>query len=106
MKVGVFEKDLPIKLQCVCKEAGVYNLYVPGSLNLAMVKYILQNPPENVKYITIYDIEGKDRWKNMIEHVGKELSDIKWYRFEKDEDGKDFVHYVVDLQDQMPEEYR
>jgi hypothetical protein len=105
MKVGVFEKDLPIKLQCVCKEAGVYNLYVPGSLNVSAVKYLLQNPPENVKYLTIYDIEGKDRWKNMIEHIGKELN-IKWYRFEKDENGEDFVHYIVDLFDQMPEEFR
>ena len=52
MKVGCFSKELPIKLQCICKEKGVYNLYVPGSLNLAMVKYMLQNPPENVKYIT------------------------------------------------------
>lgn len=38
----------------------------------------------------------------MIEKMGKEL-DIKWYRFEE-KDG--FVHYIIDLFDEMPEEYR
>lgn len=101
MKVGCFTKGLPIKLECIDKEQGIYNLYIPGSLNVTAVKYILQNPPEGVKYYTIYDVQGKDRWKNMIEHIGKELN-IKWYRFEQD----DFVHYIVDLKDEMPEEYR
>ena len=102
MKVGCLTKDLPMELQCIDKDKGVFNLYVPGALNLNAIKAMLRNPPENVKYITIYDSEGKDRWRNMIEHVGKEFNDIKYYRFEKD----DFVHYIIDLEDQMPEEYR
>ena len=102
MKVGCYSKSLPIRLECVCKEKGVYNIYIPGSLNIKLIKYILTNPPKNARFYTVYDSEGKDRWRSMIEKVGKEL-DIKWYRFEE-EDG--FVHYIIDLFDEMPEEYR
>ena len=102
MKVGVFEKNLPIRLECICKEKGVYNIYIPGSLNIKLIKYILKNPPENAKFYTVFDSEGKDRWHNMIERICKEL-DIKWYRFEE-KDG--FVHYIIDLFDEMPEECR
>ena len=101
MKVGCFEKNLPVKLECISKEQGIYNLYIPGSLNVRAIKYILTNPPENANYYTIYDAKGEDRWKGMIEHIGKELG-IRWYRFDRD----GFVHYIVDLKDQMPEEYR
>ena len=99
MKVGVLTKSLPMQLECIDKEQGVFNLYVPGSLNINAIKAIMKNPPEDCNYITIYDAEGKDRWKHMIERMGKEL-DIKWYRFEK-KDG--FVHYVVDLKNQLKE---
>lgn len=102
MKVGVFEKNLPIRLQCLCKENGVYNIYVPGNLNIKLIKYILKNPPKNARFYTVFDSEGKDRWRFMIEKICKEL-DIKWYRF-VEEDG--FVHYIIDLFDGMPEEYR
>ena len=102
MKVGVLEKNLPIRLQCLCKENGVYNIYVPGNLNIKLIKYILKNPPKNAKFYTVFDSEGKDRWRFMIEKICKEL-DIKWYRF-VEEDG--FVHYIIDLFDGMPEEYR
>lgn len=102
MKVGVLEKNLPIRLECICKEKGVYNLYIPGSLNINLIKYVLKNPPKNAKFYTVFDSEGKDRWHSMIEKIGKEL-DIKWYRFEE-KDG--FVHYIIDLFDEMPEEYR
>lgn len=102
MKVGVLEKNLPIRLECICKEKGVYNLYIPGSLNIELIKYVLKNPPKNAKFYTVFDSEGKDRWHSMIEKIGKEL-DIKWYRFEE-KDG--FVHYIIDLFDEMPEEYR
>ena len=102
MKVGVLEKNLPIRLQCLCKENGVYNIYVPGNLNIKLIKYILKNPPKNARFYTVFDNEGKDRWRFMIEKIGKEL-DIKWYRFEE-KDG--FVHYIIDLFDEMPEEYR
>ena len=102
MKVGVFEKNLPIRLQCLCKENGVYNIYVPGNLNIKLIKYILKNPPKNARFYTVFDSEGKDRWRFMIEKIGKEL-DIKWYRF-VEKDG--FVHYIIDLYDEMPEEYR
>lgn len=101
MKVGCFSKNLPLRLQCVSKEDGVYNIYVPGSLNIKLIKYILKNPPKNVRYYTVFDSEGKDRWHNMIERMCREL-DIKWYRFEKD----GFVHYLIDLFDGMPDEYR
>ncbi len=101
MKVGVLEKNLPIRLQCLCKENGVYNIYVPGSLNIKLIKYILKNPPKNARFYTVFDSEGKDRWHNMIERMCREL-DIKWYRFEKN----GFVHYIIDLYDGMPEEYR
>lgn len=101
MKVGVLEKNLPVQIQCVSKKDGVYNIYVPGSLNIKLIKYILKNPPKNVRYYTVFDSEGKDRWHNMIERMCREL-DIKWYRFEKD----GFVHYIIDLFDGMPEEYR
>lgn len=103
MKVGVLEKNLPIRLQCLCKENGVYNIYVPGSLNIKLIKYILKNPPKNARFYTIFDSEGKDRWRFMIEKIGKEFVDIKWYRF-VEKDG--FVHYIIDLYDEMPEEYR
>ena len=102
MKVGVFEKNLPIRLECICKEKGVYNIYIPGSLNIKLIKYILKNPPENAKFYTVFDSEGQDRWRSMIEKIGKEL-DIKWYRFEE-KDG--FVHYIIDLFDGMPKECR
>lgn len=102
MKVGVLEKNLPIRLQCLCKENGVYNIYVPGNLNIKLIKYILKNPPKNARFYTVFDSEGKDRWRFMIEKIGKEL-DIKWYRF-VEKDG--FVHYIIDLYDEMPEEYR
>jgi hypothetical protein len=102
MKVGVFEKSLPIRLECICKEKGVYNIYIPGSLNIKLLKYVLTNPPKNARFYTVYDSEGKDRWHSMIEKMGKELG-IKWYRFEE-KDG--FVHYIIDLFDEMPEEYR
>ena len=102
MKVGCYSKNLPIRLECICKEKGVYNLYIPGSLNIKLIKYILKTPPKNAKFYTIFDSEGKDRWHSMIEKMGKEL-DIKWYRFEE-KDG--FVHYIIDLFDEMPEEYR
>ena len=102
MKVGVLEKNLPIRLQCLCKENGVYNIYVPGNLNIKLIKYILKNPPKNARFYTVFDSEGKDRWRFMIEKLCKEL-DIKWYRF-VEEDG--FVHYIIDLFDGMPEEYR
>ena len=102
MKVGVFEKNLPIRLQCLCKENGVYNIYIPGNLNIKLIKYILKNPPKNARFYTVFDSEGKDRWRFMIEKICKEL-DIKWYRF-VEEDG--FVHYIIDLFDGMPEEYR
>ena len=102
MKVGCFCKNLPVRLQCVSKEDGVYNIYIPGSLNIKLIKYILKNPPKNVRYYTVFDSEGKDRWHNMIERMCREL-DIKWYRFEE-KDG--FVHYLIDLFDGMPEEYR
>ena len=102
MKVGVLEKNLPIRLQCLCKENGVYNIYVPGNLNKKLIKYILKNPPKNARFYTVFDSEGKDRWRFMIEKLCKEL-DIKWYRF-VEEDG--FVHYIIDLFDGMPEEYR
>ena len=102
MKVGVLEKNLPIRLQCLCKENGVYNIYVPGNLNIKLIKYILTNPPKNARFYTVFDSEGKDRWRFMIEKICKEL-DIKWYRF-VEEDG--FVHYIIDLFDGMPEEYR
>ena len=102
MKVGVLEKNLPIRLECICKEKGVYNLYIPGSLNINLIKYVLKNPPKNAKFYTVFDSEGKDRWHSMIEKIGKEL-DIKWYRFEE-KDG--FVHYIIDLFDEMPGEYR
>lgn len=102
MKVGVLEKNLPIRLQCLCKENGVYNIYVPGNLNIKLIKYILKNPPKNARFYTVFDSEGKDRWRFMIEKICKEL-DIKWYRF-VEEDG--FVHYIIDLFDGMPEEYR
>ena len=102
MKVGVLEKNLPIRLQCLCKKNGVYNIYVPGSLNIKLIKYILKNPPKNARFYTVFDSEGKDRWRFMIEKICKEL-DIKWYRF-VEEDG--FVHYIIDLFDGMPEEYR
>lgn len=103
MKVGVLEKNLPIRLQCLCKENGVYNIYVPGNLNIKLIKYILKNPPKNARFYTIFDSEGKDRWRFMIEKIGKEFVDIKWYRF-VEKDG--FVHYIIDLYDEMPEEYR
>lgn len=103
MKVGVLEKNLPIRLQCICKENGVYNIYVPGNLNIKLIKYILKNPPKNARFYTIFDSEGKDRWRFMIEKIGKEFVDIKWYRF-VEKDG--FVHYIIDLYDEMPEEYR
>lgn len=103
MKVGVLEKNLPIRLQCLCKENGVYNIYVPGSLNIKLIKYILKNPPKNARFYTVFDSEGKDRWRFMIEKIGKEFDNIKWYRF-VEEDG--FVHYIIDLYDEMPEEYR
>lgn len=99
MKVGVLTKDLPMELQCIDKDKGVFNLYIPGSLNLNAIKSVFLNPPENVQYITVYDAEGKDRWKHMVERMGKELN-VKWYRFEKN-DG--FVHYVIDLKDQLKE---
>ena len=102
MKVGVLEKNLPIRLQCLCKENGVYNIYIPGNLNIKLIKYILKNPPKNARFYTVFDSEGKDRWRFMIEKICKEL-DIKWYRF-VEEDG--FVHYIIDLFDGMPEEYR
>ena len=102
MKVGCYSKNLPIRLECICKEKGVYNLYIPGSLNIKLIKYILKNPPTNARYYTVFDSVGKDRWHSMIEKMGKEL-DIKWYRFEE-KDG--FVHYIIDLFDEMPEEYR
>ena len=102
MKVGVLEKNLPIRLQCLCKENGVYNIYVPGNLNIKLIKYILKNPPKNARFYIVFDSEGKDRWRFMIEKICKEL-DIKWYRF-VEEDG--FVHYIIDLFDGMPEEYR
>ena len=102
MKVGVLEKNLPIRLQCLCKENGVYDIYVPGNLNIKLIKYILKNPPKNARFYTVFDSEGKDRWRFMIEKLCKEL-DIKWYRF-VEEDG--FVHYIIDLFDGMPEEYR
>ena len=103
MKVGVLEKNLPIRLQCLCKENGVYNIYVPGNLNIKLIKYILKNPPKNARFYTVFDSEGKDRWRFMIEKIGKELDYIKWYRF-VEKDG--FVHYIIDLYDEMPEEYR
>ena len=103
MKVGVLEKNLPIRLQCLCKENGVYNIYVPGNLNIKLIKYILKNPPKNARFYTVFDSEGKDRWRFMIEKIGKEFVDIKWYRF-VEKDG--FVHYIIDLYDEMPEEYR
>ena len=62
----------------------------------------MKNPPKNAKFYTIFDSEGKDRWHSMIEKMGKEL-DIKWYRFEE-KDG--FVHYIIDLFGEMPEEFR
>ena len=99
MKVGVLTKDLPMELQCIDKEKGVFNLYIPGSLNLNAIKAVFLNPPEDAQYITVYDAEGKDRWKHMVERMGKELN-VKWYRFEKN-DG--FVHYVIDLKDQLKE---
>lgn len=102
MKVGILEKNLPIRLQCLCKENGVYNIYIPGNLNIKLIKYILKNPPKNARFYTVFDSEGKDRWRFMIEKICKEL-DIKWYRF-VEEDG--FVHYIIDLFDGMPEEYR
>lgn len=101
MKVGCLEKALPIELQPIDKDKGVYNLYVPGSLNIKEIKDMLLNPPEYVQYIAIYDCKGEDRWRHMIEKIGEELN-IKWYRFDRD----NFVHYIVDLKDQMPEEYR
>ena len=61
----------------------------------------MKNPPKNARYYTVFDSEGKDRWHNMIERMCMEL-DIKWYRFEKD----GFVHYLIDLFDGMPDEYR
>ena len=63
MKVGVLTKDLPMQLECIDKEKGVFNLYIPGSLNLNAIKSVFLNPPEDAQYITVYDAEGKDRWR-------------------------------------------
>lgn len=100
MKVGCLEKNLDFQLEPVAK--GIYNLYVPGSLDLKAIKDMLRNPPEDCNYLIIYDAKNQDRYKNIIERVSKEFPELHYYRF--DNDGN--VHYIVDFKDTMPEEYR
>ena len=47
MKVGVLTKDLPMQLECIDKEKGVFNLYIPGSLNLNAIKDFYVKDPKN-----------------------------------------------------------
>ena len=89
MKVGCYEKNLPVQLELIDKENGIFNLWVPGALNIKAIKAILKNPPEDCHFITIFG--DNDRWKNMIEHLSKEL-EMKYYRFERNDN---FVHYIV-----------
>lgn len=98
MRVGCLEKALPFELQKVDK--GIYNLYVPGSLDLKGIKEALRNPPEDCYFLTIRDGECKDRWHNMIEHVSKEFPDLKYFRIEQDGN----AIYIIDFKNIWGEE--
>lgn len=89
MKVGCLEKALPFELQKM--DNGVYNLYVPGSLDLKGIKEAIRNPPEDCKAIMIFDNQGNDRWGNMIKHLAPEFPELRYNRVEQDGN----VFYII-----------
>ena len=101
MKVGVYTKDTPMELECIDEASGVYNMYCPGQLDMKYLCDLASNPPEGVKYVTVFDKDNKDKWRTFLKDFCKKHN-LKYYRF--DQDG--FVHYVIDVEDGMPEEYR
>lgn len=98
MIVGCLEKELPFELQPVNEKIGLYNLYVPGSLNLKEIKDMFRNPPKGCNFITMYATD-RDKWKTLIEKGHEELG-INYFRFEKEGCP---VMYFVDLHNVIEE---
>ena len=94
MKIGPLERKLPMRIDPIDEEAGLYNIYAPGSLDIDYCKELIEHPKEGVKYYNIYSEKG-DRWNSFVKTMC-EYYNIKYYRFEEP-DG--LVHYIVDLYD-------
>ena len=101
MKVGCLEKSLPMELQCIDKAKGIYNIYAPGQLDIEWISNLIKNPPEDANYFLVYSEQGRNL-DSLMDYFSKFRNVGRWYKFNKG----GFDHYVIDLNDKMPEEYR
>lgn len=99
MKVGLLEKNIPMELQCVDKESGVYNIYAPGQIDIKWIDDLLDNPPEDCNFITVFSNDNSRNFDSLFKHFCDKRN-IKWYRFERN----NFVHYMADLHNLITEE--
>ena len=97
MQVGCLEKNLPMKLELVDKEAGVYNFYAPGQIDIDFILNTLKNPPADCRYLTVFSEDGDRDLECLLKYFeakGKEYQpNARWFRFERN----GFVHFMIDL---------
>lgn len=93
MKVGCFEKNLPMELECLDETNGVYNVYAPGQLDINWIIDLVKNPPDNVNFLTIFVDNGKRDIDGTVKHFAA-YNNTKYWKF-TEKDGT--VHYLVDL---------
>lgn len=94
MKVGCLEKNLPMQLECLDENTGVYNIYAPGQLDIDWIIDLVKNPPEKVNFLVIFARDGKRNLDSLMEYFSKYNENGKYWKF-TEKDG--FIHYLIDL---------
>lgn len=95
MKVGVFSDNLPMELEVVNAEKGIFNLYAPGQIDYKFLNDTLDNPPEGCKFITIFDETGGDRFASVIKDFC-DKHNLLYTKIDKDGDD-DYITYVIGI---------
>lgn len=95
MKVGVLEKSLPMELELVDKEKGLYNIYAPGGIDYKWILDTISNPPEDCKWLLVYCEDEPERYASIIEKIyNKHNTGVeKYFRVEKD----GHIFFMIDL---------
>ena len=91
MKVGVLEKSLPMELEDLGN--GYFNLYAPGNIDWKFIEdNLIINPPEGCKWVTVYNEENPDMYKEVIKKWCAKHN-IRWVRLDKD----GFIFYMLEI---------
>lgn len=94
MRVGCFEKNLPMELECLDETNGVYNVYAPGQLDIDWIINLVKNPPDNVNFLVVFADNGKRNVDSLMKYFSAYNTIGKYWKF-TEEDG--MVHYLIDL---------